>query len=55
LARWSSSTYSLSQAEESIPCWLDWRVQGLAYAGLVLVVLVFGNVQGDVPFIYFQF
>jgi alginate O-acetyltransferase complex protein AlgI len=33
----------------------DWRLQGAAYAVLVLVLLVFGNLRGDVPFIYFQF
>lgn len=34
---------------------VDWRLQGFAYAALVVETLLLGNVLGNVPFIYFQF
>jgi hypothetical protein len=32
-----------------------WTRRAALYAGLVVVILVFGGLDADVPFIYFQF
>jgi D-alanyl-lipoteichoic acid acyltransferase DltB (MBOAT superfamily) len=32
-----------------------WAIRGAVYAALIIVMLVFGGVNADVPFIYFQF
>jgi alginate O-acetyltransferase complex protein AlgI len=34
---------------------LPWVVRGLCYAALVTLILVFGGLDAEVPFIYFQF
>ncbi len=32
-----------------------WFTRGAAYAALALVIIVFGSLDEDVPFIYFEF